>query len=419
MFLVGIVFAKSYLTTQEIGRYETFLFLAGAVTFFWLNGIIASLLPVHKNNESFKSFENSKKSPEFFNAFILIFLFSAIASLLIYNLSSFIETDLLKREIPYKELLSLYVLLGPAVYLIEFMFLLLKKPKMIIIYGSSSFLLQFVFIVTPILLNLDLQYAIIGLLSITLLRWILLIFLLVKYSIFKVSFSYLSEHLKVGIPLILSSLLSGSAQYIDGFIISNKFNEEMFAIFRYGAREFPFVVILANAFSSSMTPEFKSNSFDVVLERIKNGSIKLMHIVFPTTIIFLLISNWIYPIIFNESFALSAKIFNIYLILVVSRMVFPQTILIGLKKTKFIMLSSFIEISLNVTFSLIFVQFWGIIGVAFATIIAYVFDKVFLILINYFVLKISPQKFIAFRIHFIYSIITVVTYLIVDFLIFA
>jgi len=418
MFLIGIVFAKSYLSTLEIGRYETFLFLAGAVTFFWLNGIIASLLPVHNNNKTFETYRNSKKNPEFFNAFVLIFLFSTIAAILIYNLSSFIETDLLKREIPYKELLALYVLLGPAVYLIEFIFLLLRQPKLVIIYGTVSFFLQFVFVVTPVLFQFELYYAILGLIAITILRWILLIVLLIKYATFKLSFPYLSEHLKVGIPLIFSSLLSGSAQYVDGFIISNKFSEEMFAIFRYGAREFPFVVILANAFSSSMTPEFKSDSLDTVLERIKRGSIKLMHFVFPATILFLSISNWIYPIIFNQSFALSAKVFNIYLILVVSRMVFPQTILIGLKKTKYIMLSSIIEILLNVTLSLIFVQFWGIIGVAFATVIAYIFDKVFLIIINYTILKIPPVKFIAFRYHLIYSIITVITYLIIDFFIF-
>ncbi len=85
LFLVGIVFAKSYLSTQDIGRYETFLFLAGSVTFFWLNGIIASLLPVHKNNESFKVYNESDKSPEFFNAFLLLIFFSAIASMLVYN----------------------------------------------------------------------------------------------------------------------------------------------------------------------------------------------------------------------------------------------------------------------------------------------------------------------------------------------
>lgn len=418
MFLVGVVFAKSYLSTQEIGRYETFLFLAGAATFFWLNGIIASLLPIHKNNETFEEFKETKKSPEFFNAFALIFFLSILAALLILNLASFIETDLLKREIPYKKLLFVYILINPSTYLIEFIYLLLRKPKNIIIYGTISFLIQFILITVPIILEYDLKFALLGLITIASLRWILLISLLIKHSVFVLSLQYIKEHLKVGLPLILSSLFVGSAQYIDGFIISNKFSEEMFAIFRYGAREFPFVVILANAFSNSMTPEFKSNDLSTVLTRIKNGSIKLMHIVFPTTILFLLISNWIYPILFNESFALSAKIFNIYLILVISRMVFPQTILIGLKKTKFIMFSSIFEVSLNVTFSLIFVQYWGIVGVAFATVIANFSDKIFLVCINYYKLKIQPKYFVAFKYHILYSAITIIVYLIVDFFIY-
>ena len=314
----------------------------------------------------------------------------------------------------------LYIFLAPPVYLIEFIFLLQKQPAKIISYGIISFSLQFVALALPIILGYDFYYSFLGLVGVSILRWILLLFLLYKYSVFSISFAYIKEHLKVGLPLILSSLLSGSAQYIDGLIITYRFDEAMFAIFRYGAREFPFVVILANAFSNSMTPEFKNaTSLNDVILRIKKSSIKLMHVVFPATIVLLLVSNWIYPIIFNNDFLLSAKIFNIYLVLVISRMVFPQTILIGLKKTKYIMMSSIIEIIINVSLSLLFVVKWGILGVAFATVIAYMFDKVFLIIINKRILKIAPSQFIPFKYHLSYSIVTILVYVLVEFLFFA
>ncbi|MDP2336448.1 MAG: hypothetical protein Q8N05_08375 [Bacteroidota bacterium] len=60
---------------------------------------------------------------------------------------------------------------------------------------------------------------------------------------------------------VFSLLLSGSGQYIDGFIITAWFDDATFAVFRYGARKFPLVIILlANAFSSSVLPGFANRS---------------------------------------------------------------------------------------------------------------------------------------------------------------
>ena len=64
--------------------------------------------------------------------------------------------------------------------------------------------------------------------------------------------------------------------------------------------------------------------------------------------------------------------------LIVSRLVFPQTILIGLQKNKAIMVASFLEIILNVAFSILFMQFWGLAGVAYGTVCAYAFEKLIL-----------------------------------------
>jgi hypothetical protein len=38
--------ARSALSQKAIGEYETFVFLAGAVSYFWLNGLLKALLPL-------------------------------------------------------------------------------------------------------------------------------------------------------------------------------------------------------------------------------------------------------------------------------------------------------------------------------------------------------------------------------------
>jgi len=53
LFLINIIFSKSNLKLGEIGTYETFLLIAGGVSFFWIGGMIQSLLGVYNNSETF------------------------------------------------------------------------------------------------------------------------------------------------------------------------------------------------------------------------------------------------------------------------------------------------------------------------------------------------------------------------------
>jgi O-antigen/teichoic acid export membrane protein len=180
----------------------------------------------------------------------------------------------------------------------------------------------------------------------------------------------------------LSLLLSGSAQYIDGFLISYNFNEASFAVFKYGAKELPFIGMLIVAFSNALTPKFsKPENRLMAINELKAGTNKLMNYMFPLSIVFVLSSKYLYPIVFNENFAESAIIFNIYILLVITRFLLPRTILIGIKDTRPIFYSSLFEIILNVLLSVIFIQLWGMIGVAIATVIAYLFDKLFLVFV--------------------------------------
>lgn len=115
------------------------------------------------------------------------------------------------------------------------------------------------------------------------------------------------------------------------------------------------------------------------LQRLKAGISRLMHFLFPLTAVLLLISHPVFPIVFNPAFKESATIFNIYLLLIISRLLMPQTILNGLMHTRHIFLASALELLVNVLLSLLFVQVWGIAGIAFATFFAYLFEKIYLV----------------------------------------
>ena len=113
----------------------------------------------------------------------------------------------------------------------------------------------------PVILGMGIETSIWGLIIANAIKFIWLLVLLDRYAEFKFSFAYLKAHFKLGVPLIMSCLLSGSSQYIDGFIASWTSDPAKFAVFRYGAKEFPFTNSLASGLGNAMLTGF-SNSYD-------------------------------------------------------------------------------------------------------------------------------------------------------------
>ncbi|MDD2200046.1 MAG: polysaccharide biosynthesis C-terminal domain-containing protein [Bacteroidales bacterium] len=417
LFLISIVFTKTNLGTGEIGVYETFLLIAGGVSFFWISGIIQSLMSLYRKSINFGD-SLGNRSPVIFNAFILLVVFSVLAGIFVFTAQSQIARflGLSNTQLPYLKILVAYIILSGPNNLIEYIYLLNNKSGWIIRYGVFTFILQFICVTAPVVLGYDLGYGLYGLVFVNLIRFAWLLLLVFKYSKFELSFKYITEHLKSGSPLIISLLLSGSAQYIDGILVAHKFDEATFAIFRYGARELPFVILLANAFCNAMISEFSQKEIlSETLKKLKAKSLKLMHILFPVSILLLISSEWLYPRVFNPNFTESAQVFNIYLLLIISRMVFPQTILIGLQKNKIILFASTVEIFINVSLSVLFINYCGIIGVAWATIIAYIIEKVILSSWLKLYQNIKPSQYIPINWILIYSSLILIIYGIVNF----
>ncbi len=409
LFIIRIALAKLGVLTEEIGDFEYFIFLGSAISFFWVNGLMQSLLPLNQNSKTFG--KTPDKSPELFNAFLLVTAFTLIA---IFALATYEFSDI-GPSTPNIYFLLAFLLFTTPAYLVEYIYLLFNKPKRIIQYGFTVFTLQIVFFLSPIIAGYPIEYAYLGLVIFTFIKFCWLLILLQQYAIFKLSFTYIKEHLKLGAPLIIAAGLGGSAQYIDGFIIKHQFDEATFAKFVYGAKELPFVYLLANMLSNAMVARFSQESnITTIIADLKNESVKMMHYLFPISILLILLSNYLYPLMFRPEFAISAKVFNIYLLLIISRLVFPQTLLIGLKQSGAILKISIVELIINVTLSLIFIQWWGILGVAYATVIAYALDKLLLTILVQRKLKINATDYINFRLLTIYSVLLVAIYILVD-----
>ena len=417
--IISIVFTKSHLTRADIGSWEMFLFIAGLISFFWVTGIIQSLLPLYHRNKTYRKVgENgTTKSPEIFNAFLLLCFFSLLFFTLGHSIKNHFSVFHFSGNVPYLNLLLLYLLLSNPVCLIEYIYLLNNRSYRIFQYGVYTFTLQLILIITPILFGKDIIWSIYGLLAITAVRWVWLLILLRRYTEMKISFEFMKEHLYLGTPLILTSLISGSAQYTDGIIISAVYRDPaMFAWFRYGAKEFPLVLMLANGLSNAMLPEFSTRSrMKESLAKIKVKSKRLMHICFPATMMIMLFARWIFPRMFTPEFQKSADIFLIYTLLVIPRLVFPQTVIVGRKKTHITLFAALLELLLNIPLSLLMIKWgYGLVGVALSTFIVYLVGKVFLAGYLWIKMKIRPIEYIPVNIFVLYSVLLAVLFVLID-----
>jgi O-antigen/teichoic acid export membrane protein len=406
LILIGVVFTKTALTQNAIGEYETFVFIAGAVSFFWLNGLLKALLPLAS--------QNSKTNV--FSAFVVIQLLSIFAALFLLLLQPLLSQYLLNgKEIPETGLLLAFLIFGVPANMVEYFYLIKKRNRAIIIYSAVSFSVQFLLVVLPPVLGYGITMALKGLVVASLLRYIWLWILLVLNSEINFSATFVKEHLKLGGPLVAATFLSGSAQFVDGFIVTSKFNDETFAVFRYGARELPLAMLLANALSNAMLSSFShTENLQQNLAKLKRSITRLMHFLFPLTAVLLLISHTVFPLIFNAKFEESATIFNIYLLLVISRLLLPQTILNGLRNTRPIMHAAFFELIINVVLSLVFVRYFGIAGIAAATFIAYLFEKIYLATAVKSKLKIALSTYVPVNKYAIYSVGIIVIFIFVE-----
>lgn len=417
--IISIVFTKSHLTRAEIGSWEMFLFISGLVSFFWVTGIIQSLLPLYHRNKTYRKMgDNGEgKSPEIFNAFILLCLFSlfffGVGHIIKHNFSVFHFTG----NVPYLNLLLLYLLLSNPVCLIEYIYLLNNRSYRIFQYGLYTFTAQLILVIAPVIAGKDIIWSIYGLIAISVVRWIWLLTLLRRYTDMTISFKFMKEHLYLGFPLVVTSLISGSAQYTDGVIISAVYHDPgMFAWFRYGAKEFPLVLLLANGLSNAMLPEFSTRlRMKESLEKIRIKSRKLMHICFPSTMVIMLFARWIYPRMFTPEFQKSADIFLIYSLLVIPRLVFPQTIIVGRKKTHISLIAAILEVGLNIPLSLMMIKMgYNIVGVALATFIVYTFSKVFLTGYVWIKMKIKPTEYIPVKVYAVYTTLLAILFILID-----
>jgi len=357
-------------SVEEVGIAEKTLLVANLTTFFWLQAIQTHFLK--KNLYSYNHYAT----------FILIASFCTGAGIFLYSLwnSNYVFS-------------GLYVLFYPFGTLLEMYLIAQQKNKRLIQYSIWFYSIWLISVSITAYLSMSLQmvYGV----------WIGVLAFRVIFCAVYVPFKYVrlnKDFFHSLTWLMLTFLVAGSAEYTDGFLVDFLFGKEVLAQFRYGAREIPVFIILASSLSLWITQNIAHTTREnikEILALVKRKSTQYMIAGTGISILFMLVSTPAYRYVYGNAYTPSSVIFDIMLLLVASRFIFSNSILLGLGMDKIQFKVTCIELAINVILSIVLAYFWGMIGVAVATVIAYLSEKVLLAMYLYKIKGIKPSLYMS------------------------
>jgi O-antigen/teichoic acid export membrane protein len=368
VILSSIIIARS-LPVGEVGVFEMLMLCGYLMTFFWsdalLKGFLANPEPKQDANRA--------------SSFLWLYLFTGFLAMTILVAGQKLLLPLLvgRSTLQGMELFALYQVLIIPVWVAPFLGLL---------KGQTPILLSVYVLIGPSfacwagLRNIpDISGIIIGLVSYALVGFVYL--LTITGFVRKLRLKALAVALWPATwPLMLYAVSAGLARSFDAWLVARYFDESTFAVFRYGAREFPLVVAFAAGLSTIMIPKLKTS---LALDELRARSTRLMHICYPLVAAVMLFSPVLFAFFFGVAYQQSALIFNIYLLITLTQLIFPQSVMTARGDTRWLWYVSLSELAVNIIASLALLPVFGLAGIAMGTLIAFAFEKIVLIFFIY------------------------------------
>ena len=404
---IGILLAKSGLPTGQISIYEALLFVGSLYCFFWIVGGQNALLQLYPK------LDGPTQARSFFNLYLLFSILGAATATAIFFTKPIINQYLTSfGDLPFLDLLALFLLFNCPTFLIQYYYLLLQKFNAIVLFGCLSFGLQLMVVVVPIYTGMTLRETMLGLVAWAVLKYVWGIWLVWKFGRWEIDFRFFKRYMPLFWPLLLFGLIGKGSEYISGIVVTSLFTDERaFAVYRYGAREFPLAVLMVGALAASLIPEVSANAV-AGMSRIRETTRKLSRWLYPISILAMLTSPLLFPIIFNPDFKESAYVFNIFTLLLTSRILLPQVVAMGHGKNYILTVAAIVEMAVLALLSWWWGSLFGLQGVAYAAVAAFMVDRVILVYYNWKKLGIAPTQYVDINSYVWYNILLVIGFVV-------
>ena len=210
----------------------------------------------------------------------------------------------------------------------------------------------------------------------------------------------------ISAPLMAYGTVAALVVAVDPWVVNywSGGDEAVFAVFRYGVRELPFMAALINGMTVVTIPLI-TRERSAGLDLLRQQSRKLFHYVFGLTLVMLLTAEWWWTAIFTDTFTDSLPVFRTYLLVVGCRLVFAMTVLTALRETKRLYLWALLELVVNLVLSLLLAPRYGLLGIIWATVIASYFHELCLVLYLRYRTRTSWRAYADLRWYGVYLVV--------------
>ncbi|MEN9522581.1 MAG: hypothetical protein RL065_958 [Bacteroidota bacterium] len=400
--LISILLAKAGASTGLIGSYEYLLMIGGAVSFSWLGGFLTFY--ISKTEIKSHAFWYKKT----FNFLFIANVIVAVAMVLVYMF--FKNSFFANVSTTTFSLFIVYHFANNQSYINEHYLLSTDNQKHLLHYGLLNFFLILVGAGFGFYYISGLNGLLIGLAFVSIIKMIYSIIIYVQQNdSIQIQKAEVLSFLTQGLIISLSILLGSMGDYIDEFLVNFFYGNETYAVYKIGAREFPLLQLLTNSLATILIVTVTKESLPDAMKIFKDKTAKLIRTIVPILCILILGSKYLFPFFYNQHFNESAMYFNLYTLLVFSRFLFPQSIIIGLGMNKFLMIASVIECFTHVALSFILMKIFGVKGIIVGFLVSYFIDKILLMFFLYQQKKISPFEYTPVKDYLIGSLMIVVT----------
>lgn len=371
MLLIAILLAKSALGTAGIGQYEQVWFMGGALSFFWMIGLQQGLLNYYPRLAA-------EAQPHLITLAVLVYF--AISGLLVGTIAIFPGVFLPvfsgQTSLPFSLISLWFLFLYLPTLLTDTLYVLLDKPRELFVFGILSFGSQLLLVLIPAFWGWGPQAIVQGLLYLSLAKVIWLLGLAWRFGQGFWNWAHLKNWWNASFYLMIYSAIGGYITVFNAWIVNWYYagDELQFALFRYGARELPVSLALVGGLNALILQKAATDLPGTTPE-IRRRSTRLMHFLMPFTILLMLSSRWWFPALFNTDFLASLPVFNTFLLLVISRVVFSFPILNALQDKRITLIGACSEAIFNVVACFVLVPIWGLLGIALANFLAYGLEK--------------------------------------------
>ncbi len=403
----GVWLAQAGVPTAWISAYESLVFLSGLYCFYWVAGgqnTLLQLVPKLKAPEAVRT--------ALFSTYLLLWLASGLTGLAMWLSEDLLVAHTAAGETlrPIIPLVAWYLFLNGPAYFIHIHYLLLGKYRHIVAFGLASAVWQLSAVVIPVSLGMPMRTVWVSLVGWAAFRALWGLVLWYRHTTWRWDGGFVRTFLPLSVPLVILAFIGKGSEYVSGFVVSTRFTDEQsFALFRYGAREFPLAVLLVGALSSSLLPEIATD-LEAGLSRIKYTTLRLSHWLFPVSILSIFLSPILFPLVFNEDFAPAAHIFNTYTLLLTSRILLPQIVTMGHHRNYMVALSAAVEFLVVAALCWWWAGF-GLVGVAAGVVVGFLVDRAILLWYNWRVLGIPPARYVHLPSYLAYNLLLWATYM--------